>query len=104
MVIGVCRIWVRLPENHSLKGKRQAVRSISAAVRNRFDVAVAEVGDLDSWQIASLGISCVSNSAARADEVLSKVVRFVEVLRMDAEVVDYRTEILHVLTEDLHDS
>ncbi len=94
MIVGVCRIELRLPENHSLKGKRQVVQSLIARLHNTFEVAVAEVDNNDVWQIASLGVACVSKSSAHADEVLRKAVRFIETARPDVEVLDSEIEIL----------
>jgi uncharacterized protein YlxP (DUF503 family) len=94
MMVGVCRLTLRLPENASLKGKRQVVKSLAARIRNRYNVSIAEVDNQDSWQIASLGISCVSNSNSHAQEVLTKVVGFVRSSRLDAEVLDWQVEVL----------
>ena len=96
MNVGVCRIKLRLPENMSLKGKRQVLKSITSRVKNRFNVSIAEVDSNDLWQLATLGISCVSNSSRQTDEVLSKVVDFVTQGRFDVEVLDYEVEILPV--------
>ena len=97
MNVGVCRVSLRLPENLSLKGKRQVLKSITARIRNKFNVSVAEIDDHDLWQLASLGICCVSNSKRHTNEVLSKVVDFIIGARFDVEVVDYEIEILPVL-------
>ncbi len=99
MTVGLCRVWLRLPENQSLKGKRQVLKSLIARIHNRFNVSAAEVGDHDSWQMASLGVSCVSTSADHAHQVLSKVVAFIHNERQDAEIVDYRIEMVHALGE-----
>ena len=96
MNIGVCKITVRLPENLSLKGKRQVVKSITSRVRNQFNVSVAEVDDHDLWQIATLGVCCISNSKRHANQVLSKVVNFMANSRFEAELLDYEIEILSV--------
>src|SRR3990170_158775 len=101
MVVGVCRLWLRLPDNHSLKGKRQVVRSIVERVSQRFNVAIAEVEDHDRWQMASIGFCCVSNSAQHADEVLARGVAFIEGQRTDAQVVEYRTEVVYALGEGI---
>jgi hypothetical protein len=77
-----------MAENASLKDKRQVVRSVLQRVRNQFGVAIAEVGALDRWSVAELGLSCVSNDARHAEEVLAKALQFIEELRPDAEVVD----------------
>ncbi len=97
MVIGVCRVTLHLPASHSLKDKRQVVRSVLARLRHRFDLAVAEVDDQDRWQIATLGFVCVSNSAAVADEVLTQAQEYLENLRLDALVTEVAREITHVL-------
>jgi uncharacterized protein len=96
MHIGVCRFRLRLPENDSLKGKRHVVKSITSRVANKFNVSIAEVDDLDLWQIATLGISCVSNDKRHANEVLSKVADFISESNFDIEVLDYNIEILPV--------
>jgi len=97
MNVGVCRVSLRLPENLSLKGKRRVLKSITTRIRNKFNVSVAEVDDHDLWQLASLGICCVSNSKRHTNEVLSKVVDFIIGARFEVEVVDYEIEILPVL-------
>ncbi len=93
MIVGVCRITLRLPENSSLKGKRQVLRSLTARLRNKFNVAVAEVGDNDRWQIATIGLTCVSNDARHAQEMLDRAVQFVEQTRLDAELIDSEIEV-----------
>jgi len=97
MNVGACRISLRLPGAASLKDKRQIVKSITQRVRNKYNVSVAEIDDNDRWQIASLGICVVSNSGRHANEVLSKVVRFIEESRPDLEVLDYGVEVMHPL-------
>ena len=97
MNVGVCRVRLRLPGNLSLKGKRQVLKSINTRVRNKFNVSVAEIDDHDLWQLAALGICCVSNNKRHTNEVLSKVVEFIIGGRFEVEVVDYEIEILPVL-------
>ncbi len=75
-----------IAENHSLKGKRMVVRSVVQRVRNRFNVAVAEVDTQDVHSVATLGIACVSADRRHANEMLDRVVDFIESERLDAEV------------------
>lgn len=93
MHVGVCHIRLRLPENLSLKGKRRVLKSITTRVRNKFNVSIAEVDDNDLWQIATLGICCVSNNGRQTNEVLSKVVNSVSEGRFDIEILDHDIEI-----------
>ncbi len=97
MNAGVCRMELRLPENLSLKGKRQVLKSITTRTRNRFNVAIAEVDDQDLWQLATIGICCVSNNNRHNNEVLSKVVDFIVNGRFDVEILDYEIELLSAL-------
>ena len=96
MNVGVCRISLRFPENSSLKGKRQVLSSITTRVRSKFNVSIAEVDDHDLWQLSTLGICCISNDKRHTNEVLSKVVNFIESCRFDVEILDYEIEILPI--------
>ena len=96
MNVGVCRISLRLPGNLSLKGKRRVLKSIITRVRSKFNVSMAEVDDHELWQLATLGICCVSNDGRYTNEVLSKVVDFIVNSRFDVEILDYEIEILPV--------
>lgn len=97
MNVGTCRVKLRFPENQSLKGKRQALKSIITRLRSKFNVSVAEVDDNELWQLATLGISCVSNNKRYTNEVLSKAVNSIINGRFEIEIVDYEIEILPVL-------
>ncbi len=95
MNIGALRVRLRIPENHSLKGKRRVVKSIVGQVRSKFNVSIAEIEDQDMWQVATLGITCVSNDSRHVNETLSYVMNCIEANRGDAEVLDYEIELLH---------
>ena len=97
MNVGVCKIRLRLPENLSLKSKRQVLKSITARVDNKFNVSVAEIDDQDLWQGATLGICCVSNDKRYTNEILSKVANFIVHGRFEIEILDYEIEIISVL-------
>jgi len=96
MNVGICKIKLRLPENLSLKGKRRVLKSITARLKNKFNVSVAEVDDHELWQLATLGLCCVSNDKRYTNEVLSKVVNFIVDGQFGVEILDYEIEILPV--------
>ena len=97
MNIGVCRIELRLPENQSLKGKRRVIKSIIARLQNKYNVSVAEVDNQNLWQLATLGIACVSNHRRHADETLSSVVKFVAQNYPDLELLSSEVEVFPAL-------
>ena len=78
----------------SLKGKRRVLKSIITQLRNRFNVSVAEVDDQQLWQIATLGVCSLSNDSRYNNEVLSKVVNFINNGRFEVEMLDYQIEIM----------
>ena len=94
MNVGVCKIKLRIPENMSLKDKRRVLKSIITQLKNRFNVSVAEVDDQQLWQMATLGVCCLSNDSRYTNEVLSKVVNFIANGRFDVEMLDYKIEII----------
>ncbi len=96
MNVGVCKITLRIPENMSLKGKRQVLKSITSRVRNKFNVAVAEVDNNDVWQMATVGICYISNNKRLSNQVISRVVNFIEASRFEIEILDYEIEIIDV--------
>jgi uncharacterized protein YlxP (DUF503 family) len=95
MVIGVLEIILWLPESHSLKAKRQVIKSLKDKVRNRFNVSIAEVDDQELWQKAHLGICSLSNDRREVNARLDQVINFVERLQVAAdlefhlEMIDY---------------
>jgi uncharacterized protein YlxP (DUF503 family) len=92
MVVGVCTLELEIPASHSLKDKRHVVKSVTARVRRDFNVSIAEVDSLDSWQHAILGIVCVSSDANYARGLLEKVMDSIERSRLDAVIADYSIE------------
>jgi uncharacterized protein YlxP (DUF503 family) len=94
MNVGVCQLRLRLPENHSLKGKRGVVKSLVGRIASRFNVTVAEIAEQDAWQRAVIGVGYLSNDPRHTNEVLSKIVDFVTASRLDVELLDYNIEII----------
>jgi uncharacterized protein YlxP (DUF503 family) len=94
MVVGVLKLALILPENHSLKGKRGVLRRIQAKVANQFNISVTECGDQDLWQSALLGFGVVGSSRPVVDATLQKVAAFVDSMGL-AQVAETKMEIFH---------
>jgi uncharacterized protein YlxP (DUF503 family) len=95
MVIGVCQLDFRIPENQSLKGKRHVLRKMIDRVRHRFNVAISEVGDNDLWQRGKIGICTVGNDRRHINSSLDKVIDFIEKMNL-VEMVRTEMEIITV--------
>ena len=73
-----CVIQIYIGESRSLKDKRQVISSLKERIRNRFNASVAEVADQELWQRAELGVAVVSSAVQHCDEMLAKIVNFIE--------------------------
>jgi uncharacterized protein YlxP (DUF503 family) len=93
MFVGVARITLSIPGARSLKDKRRVVHSFRDRVRARLSVSIAEVGDLERYQVATLGACVVARDAAHCDELLSEVTHFAGTLR-EALLADVATEVV----------
>ena len=93
MFIGALKVELYMPQCSSLKEKRQVIKSIIDRTRRRHNVAIAEIGKQDLWQVGSLGITCVSNSEHAVREKLNHVDRSIRALGK-AEVLEAPITIL----------
>lgn len=78
MVVLRMYVQLRLAAATSLKDKRMVLRSVRDRLRNRFNVAVAEVGSQDEWRVIELGIVSVGSDGKIVDAELSAITRFLD--------------------------
>jgi uncharacterized protein len=71
--IGVLTLDIHVEHSHSLKDKRHIIKSLKDRLRDRFNVSVAEIDFLDSWQSSVVAAVTVSKDRVRAEQVLSAV-------------------------------
>jgi uncharacterized protein YlxP (DUF503 family) len=90
MTVGIARLTLFLPTSHSLKEKRVVLRRVKDRVRQKFNVACAEVEDNDLWQRAIIGVAVLGNERRFVESALDEVIRFV---RGEAEVTNAEREI-----------
>lgn len=93
MFVGILKITLFLSEPQSLKDKRRIVKSLIEKLKNKFNMAVAETGKLDSWNYCELGLVCLSNDAGHTDSMMSTAVNFIE-NQGTVEVTDIQTEVI----------
>jgi uncharacterized protein YlxP (DUF503 family) len=94
MVVGVLKLNLLIPENHSIKGKRGVLKRIQARVANRFNVSVTECDHQDLWQSAILGFGAVGSSRVVVEATLQRVIEFVDELGL-AQVGEAGMEFFH---------
>lgn len=90
MPIAYLILELRIEAAHSLKDKRQVVRSVKDRLRNSFNISIAEIDVTDLWQRATLGVVSISDSRDYLDGLMRNVEREAVKLANNngAEVVD----------------
>jgi len=71
--IGVLTLDIHVEHSHSLKEKRHVIKSLKDRLRERFNISVAEIDHLDSWQNSVLAAVTVSNDRVHAEQILHAV-------------------------------
>lgn len=93
MYVAMAKVTLRLFQSDSLKDKRQVTRSVLARLRDKFEISAAEVGALDQWNLAELGIAAVSGDAGHAQAVVERALAYIEETRPDLEVANVDTDL-----------
>lgn len=93
MVVAILTVELHFPSSGSLKHKRHLLRGFTDRLKNRFNVAVAEVGERDLWQRATLGLAHVNTDRAHADAAVEGI-RGLFDGEHDLQVLDFHVEFL----------
>jgi uncharacterized protein YlxP (DUF503 family) len=93
MPIGLLTLEIYIPEAHSLKDKRQVLRSLKDRLRGKFNVAVAELEGHDSWQRSVVGVVSLSNNNTHLEQSLRNVLELSERL-LGRDLIGHDLEVL----------
>ena len=89
--VGLLHLRLNIAQAASLKDKRRVVKSFKDRLRNRHNVSVAEVDDLDAHRWSVLAVAMVSNDRRYAEGALQDVVTAAERHR-DMILADWQVE------------
>ena len=91
--VGQCIFDLHIANSQSLKEKRRIIKSIKEKLKNRYNVAVCEFGDLSLWQRSQLSIVTCSNDKIVVDSTIKAVIGFIEHTHT-VELLDIKQSIL----------
>ncbi len=91
MIIGILTIEIIIPASGSLKEKRFVLNSIRDRIKNKFNVAFAEIEYLDKWQRSRIGIVTLGNEYGFVEKSLRKVFSALD-NSSDFEIIKYEFE------------
>src|SRR6266516_4854017 len=78
MLVAMCRFDLRIPGSNSLKEKRHVVKTLTASLRSKFNIAVAEVDHQELWQRTAIGVSAVASEGYHLKRVMREVERHID--------------------------
>jgi uncharacterized protein YlxP (DUF503 family) len=93
VIVGLITWELHLAACHSLKEKRQIVKSLKDRLHQRFNVSAAETDYQDVWQRAEVSACVVSTDRRHAEQVLREADRLVDGAA-GARIVDSNTSYL----------
>ncbi|HUJ69384.1 MAG TPA: DUF503 domain-containing protein [Syntrophorhabdales bacterium] len=93
MVVGISRIEIFLPENHSLKEKRHAMTRIVERTKGKFNISIMEIDQTNLWQKATVGFAVVGVKQDHVSSTIDNVSRYIESMYI-GEVIASKTEIM----------
>ena len=90
MPVAHLTLEIRIEHAHSLKDRRQVVRSLKDQLRQGFNASVAEMDEDTTWQSATIGIAAISRSRDYLHGLIEEIERAARRILNDhgAELVD----------------
>lgn len=98
MVVGVSRVEIFFPENHSLKDKRQMMRKVIEKTRAKFNISIIEVEQSNLWQRARIGFAVAGVRQDHVNKAIENVHEYIESLYL-GEVIGTSSEIIVIGNE-----
>jgi uncharacterized protein YlxP (DUF503 family) len=78
MIIGLLTLEIYIPYSHSLKEKRKSLNKIKDRVKNKFNVAIAELDFLNKWQRAKIGLVTINTQKSMIEKIFHKIIMEIE--------------------------
>tara|TARA_Y100000590_G_C15494228_1_gene929033 strand:+ start:557 stop:847 length:291 start_codon:yes stop_codon:yes gene_type:complete len=96
MILAVMKVEIVFFGSNSLKEKRRMVKSMLSRVRQKYSVAIAEVGCLEIRNAALIGVVCVTTEGRHGHAVLDNTLNYLESIAPEAELTSKSREIFGV--------
>jgi uncharacterized protein len=93
MLVALERFDLRIPGCSSLKEKRHVVKTLTAAIRQKFPVSVAEVDHQDLWQRTAIAVAAVGSDQHHLRRVLHEIEKLVDGW-YEVDVIDRELQVL----------
>jgi uncharacterized protein len=93
MIVGISRLEIFLPENHSLKEKRHAMTRIVERTKGKFNISIMEIDQSNLWQRATVGFAVVGVNKDHVGSTIESVSKYIESMYI-GQVIGSKNEIM----------
>ena len=93
MPVGILTLYLHIPGCRSLKEKRSQIRPVIARLHKEFNVSVAEIDLLDSWDQSVIACALIANDKNHIQRSLQKIIGFTENSWKNMYVADQQIEL-----------
>ena len=74
MLVGLCELFIYLPDCHSLKDKRSIIKRFKLFLRKKYNISIAEIGYKDTWKRSIIGIGCVGDNRKMINQIIDSII------------------------------
>ncbi len=92
MLIGLCKVFLFLPNSHSLKDKRGIIRRYINLLRKKYNISINEIGQKNIWKNSTLGIVSISDDRKVIDRIIAKIISDTE-NQPEIQLINYEVSI-----------
>ena len=89
MVIGFLSLEIYIPYSHSLKEKRKTLSGLKNRLKNRYNVAFAELDYHKKWQRTKIGMVTLSNQKMLIDNLFNRIIADAEE-NIDGHIIEHQ--------------
>lgn len=89
MIIGFLSLEIYIPYSHSLKEKRKRLSSLRNRLKNRYNVAFAELDYHQKWQRTTIGMVTLNNQKKIIESLFSKIIADTE-KNIDGHIIEHQ--------------
>ena len=92
MLVGVCELFIYLPDCQSLKQKRSIIKRLNSHLRKKYNISISEIGQKNIWKKCTIGISCIGDNRQIIDKIIDSAIKDIE-SNSKIELVNFQTSI-----------
>jgi uncharacterized protein YlxP (DUF503 family) len=89
MIIGFLSLEIYIPYSHSLKEKRKTLSGLKDRLKNRYNVAFAELEYHKKWQRTKIGMVTLNNQKMLIDNLFNKIIADAEE-NIDGHIIEHQ--------------